>query len=76
MEALDKGPAGAPFDSHGAAEGDLEDLGVAAEEDLVGDVRQRSSNETDRKLAAIRAAVQNRFPTGDIETMLAEIESG
>lgn len=29
-----------------------------------------------KKLAAVRAAVQHEFPTGDIDTMLAEIERG
>jgi molybdopterin biosynthesis enzyme MoaB len=38
--------------------------------------RQRSTTRTDRKLAAVRAAVRNEFPTGDMEVMLAEIESG
>ena len=30
----------------------------------------------DTKLAAIRAAAQHRFPTADIDDMLAEIERG
>ena len=30
----------------------------------------------DGKLAAIRAAFQHEFPTGDIDVMLREIESG
>lgn len=30
----------------------------------------------ERKLAAIRAATQNRFPAPDIDKMLAEIERG
>jgi hypothetical protein len=29
-----------------------------------------------KKLAVIRAAAKHEFPSGDIETMLAEIESG
>jgi hypothetical protein len=29
-----------------------------------------------KKLAAVRAAVQNVFPTGEIDDMLAEIERG
>ncbi len=30
----------------------------------------------DRKLAVVRAAARHAFPTGEIGTMLAEIESG
>jgi uncharacterized membrane protein len=30
----------------------------------------------DTKLAAIRAAAQNRYPTADVDDMLAEIERG
>ena len=31
---------------------------------------------SDRKLAAVRAAVRNEFPTAGIDQMLAEIERG
>ena len=33
-------------------------------------------SEVERKLKVIREAVQHESPTGDIETMLAEIEEG
>jgi hypothetical protein len=32
--------------------------------------------DVEKKPAAIRAAAKHEFPTGDIETMLAEIEQG
>ena len=38
--------------------------------------RQESSKSVAEKLQAIRAAARHEFPTGDIEQMLAEIESG
>lgn len=38
--------------------------------------RLEPSKSVDKKLAVVRAAVRHEFPTGDIETMLAEIESG
>jgi len=38
--------------------------------------RQEPVGDVDKKLAAIRAAVKYEFPSGDIETMLAEIEQG
>jgi hypothetical protein len=34
------------------------------------------SGDASRKLAAVRAATRHSFPTGDIETMLSEIERG
>ncbi len=38
--------------------------------------RREPLGDVDKKLAAIRAAAKHEFPTGDIETMLAEIEQG
>jgi hypothetical protein len=38
--------------------------------------RLESSGEVSKKLDAVRAAVLHDFPTGDIESMLAEIDSG
>lgn len=38
--------------------------------------RSRATIGPDRKLTAIRAAVRNEFPAGDVEDMLAEIEQG
>ena len=38
--------------------------------------RREPSGGVEKKLAAVRAAVRHEFPTADIETMLAEIESG
>jgi hypothetical protein len=38
--------------------------------------RREPLGDVEKKLAAIRAAVKHEFPTGDIETMLAEIEQG
>jgi hypothetical protein len=38
--------------------------------------RREPSGDVEKKLAAIRAAVKHEFPAPDIETMLAEIESG
>lgn len=35
-----------------------------------------SSGDISKKLAVIRAATRHEFPTGEIEDMLAEIESG
>jgi hypothetical protein len=38
--------------------------------------RQEPSSDTRKKLAAVRAAVRNDFPSGDIDSMLGEIEGG
>jgi 16S rRNA C1402 N4-methylase RsmH len=38
--------------------------------------RQEPRGSVEKKLQAIRAAVKHEFPTGDINQMLAEIESG
>lgn len=38
--------------------------------------RREPLGDVEKKLAAIRAAVKHEFPTGDIGTMLAEIEQG
>lgn len=38
--------------------------------------RDRSADQVDDRLTAIRQAVQHRYPTGDIEEMLSEIETG
>ncbi len=38
--------------------------------------RREPGKDASKKLAAVRAAVRHEFPTGDIDTMLAEIESG
>lgn len=38
--------------------------------------RREPLGDVEKKLAAVRAAVKHEFPTGDIETMLAEIEQG
>jgi hypothetical protein len=38
--------------------------------------RREPQGDVEKKLAAIRAAVKHEFPTGDIDTMLAEIEQG
>ena len=38
--------------------------------------RHEPSSDMGKKLDAIRAAAQHNFPSGDIETILAEIESG
>jgi len=38
--------------------------------------RNEPRGDADRKLAAVRAASQQAFPTADIEQMLAEIERG
>jgi hypothetical protein len=38
--------------------------------------RREPLSEVGKKLDSIRAAVRHDFPTADIETMLAEIESG
>jgi len=43
---------------------------------LVRARRREPSGEVAQKLAAIRAAARNNFPTGDINDMLAEIEQG
>ncbi|HEV2222045.1 MAG TPA: hypothetical protein VGR84_03495 [Candidatus Acidoferrales bacterium] len=38
--------------------------------------RHEPTSDGGKKLQTIRAAVRNQFPSGDIDTMLAEIESG
>ena len=38
--------------------------------------RDHSLLEADGKIEAVRAAVKHEFPTGDIDTMLHDIESG
>ncbi|MGA8430435.1 MAG: hypothetical protein WB729_11485 [Candidatus Sulfotelmatobacter sp.] len=38
--------------------------------------REESSGDLARKLAAVRRAAQYNLPTGEIDTMLAEIERG
>lgn len=38
--------------------------------------RREPTGDVSRKLNAIRAAAKHDFPTGDIDQMLAEIESG
>jgi hypothetical protein len=38
--------------------------------------RQEPLGSVEKKLQVIRAAVKHEFPTGDIDQMLAEIESG
>jgi hypothetical protein len=38
--------------------------------------RQEPLGTVEKKLQVIRAAVKHEFPTGDIDQMLAEIESG
>ena len=38
--------------------------------------REEPGLDPDKKLAIVRAAVRNEFPTGDIEQMIAEIEMG
>ena len=38
--------------------------------------RREPTTDAGKKLEIIRAAVRNDFPSGDIEQMLAEIESG
>lgn len=45
-------------------------------EALEGARRQEPGGTVAQKLQAIRAAARYEFPSGDIETMLAEIESG
>lgn len=39
-------------------------------------LRARPGASPDRKLAAVRAASRHRFPTADVDRMLAEIERG
>jgi hypothetical protein len=43
---------------------------------LVQACRREALGDVEKKLAVIRVATQYEFPTGDIETMLAEIEQG
>ncbi|MEK6769985.1 MAG: antitoxin [Gemmatimonadota bacterium] len=38
--------------------------------------RREPERDADRKLAAVRAAARHDLPTADIDTMLAQIESG
>jgi hypothetical protein len=38
--------------------------------------RREPSSDMGKKLEAVRAATRHNFPSGDIESMLAEIESG
>ncbi len=38
--------------------------------------RQRSCGDADQKVAAIRTAAAHAFPTGEVETMLADISAG
>lgn len=38
--------------------------------------RQEPVRDAERKLQAVRAGARHAFPTGDIESMLEEIESG
>ena len=38
--------------------------------------REEPSGDADRKLAAVRAAARHGFPSGDLDDMLREIESG
>jgi hypothetical protein len=38
--------------------------------------RREPSRDVDKKLAAVRAAVRHDFPSGDVDSMLAEIEDG
>ncbi len=38
--------------------------------------RREPIGDVEKKLAAVRAAVKHEFPTGDIGTILAEIEQG
>ena len=38
--------------------------------------RSEPINEASRKLDVVRAAVRHEYPSGEIETMLAEIEKG
>ena len=40
------------------------------------ELRQRPEAGADRKLEAVRAASRHRFPTADIDRMLAQIEQG
>ena len=47
-----------------------------ARQALLHACRREAQGDVEKKLAAIRVAVQYEFPTADIETMLAEIEQG
>lgn len=38
--------------------------------------RREPSSDVGKKLAAVRAAVRHDFPSGDIDSMLAQIEDG
>jgi hypothetical protein len=45
-------------------------------QELVHACRREALGDIEKKLAAVRVAVQYESPTADIETMLAEIEQG
>jgi hypothetical protein len=47
-----------------------------ARQALVHACRREAQGDVEKKLAAVRVAVQYESPTADIETMLAEIEQG
>lgn len=38
--------------------------------------RSRAGGDAKKKLAAVRAGAKNRFPTGSVDEMLAQIERG
>lgn len=38
--------------------------------------RREPSSDAGKKLAAVRAAIRHEFPSGDIDSMLGEIEDG
>ena len=66
--AVSIGCAGAPYSSMSIAEWVRQALDLARRREPITDVG--------KKLEIIRAAVQYDYPSGDIEDMLAEIESG
>lgn len=43
---------------------------------LAGARRHEPTGDVGKKLEIVRRATQHQFPTGDIDTMLAEIEQG
>ena len=43
---------------------------------LVHARRREPLGDVEKKLAAVRAAVKHEFPTGDIDTMVSDIERG
>lgn len=59
-----------------AARGSGKTVAEWVREALRGALRVLPSGDTDKKLAAIRAAARHEFPTGDIEQMIAEIQRG